>query len=141
MRVAGPTVTLAGWVGILCASVAVAQNPVNNANWPTERPPRPLAARQINFPPFEVRTLDNGLRVLTILQHEQPAITVRLIVGVGAAQDPQGKAGLASLVGQLLDQGTTTRSAEQIADSIDTIGGALGTGAGADLSFANVVVL
>ena len=95
MRVAGPTVTLCGWVAILCASVAVAQNPTNNANWPSERPPRPLAARQMNFPPFEVRTLDNGLRVLTILQHEQPAITVRLIVGVGAAQDPdrQGRPG------------------------------------------------
>ena len=90
MRVAGPTVTLCGWIAILCASVAVAQNPTNNVNWPSERPPRPLAARQINFPPFEVRTLDNGLRVLTILQHEQPAITVRLIVGVGAGQDPTG---------------------------------------------------
>jgi zinc protease len=141
MRVAGPTVTLCGWVGMLCASVAVAQNPVNNVNWPSERPPRPLAAREVHFPPFEVRTLENGMRVLIILQHEQPAVTVRLIVGVGAAQDPAGKAGLASLVGQLLDQGTTTRSAEQIAEQIDTIGGALGTGSGADLSFANVVVM
>ncbi|HEY6508067.1 MAG TPA: pitrilysin family protein [Vicinamibacterales bacterium] len=141
MRVVGPSLTLFGWVAMLVASVADAQNPTMNPAWPSERPPRPLAARQVNFPPFEVRTLDNGLRVLIILHHEQPAITMRLLVGVGAAQDPQGKAGLAGLVGQLLDQGTATRSAEQIADGIDTIGGALGTGSGSDLTFANAVVM
>jgi zinc protease len=81
------------------------------------------------------------MRVLAILQHEQPAVTVRLLVGVGAAEDPQGKAGLAGLVANLLDQGTGTRTAQQIADQIDTIGGALGTGSGSDLSFANVVVM
>ena len=41
----------------------------------------------------------------------------------------------------LLDQGTTTKSAEQIADQIDFIGGALGAGSGSDLSFVNVVVM
>ena len=41
----------------------------------------------------------------------------------------------------LLDQGTTTRSAEQIANAIDSIGGALGTGAGTELSFVNAIVM
>src|SRR5439155_6111857 len=41
----------------------------------------------------------------------------------------------------LLEQGTTSKSAEQIADAIDSIGGALGTGAGSDLSFINAVVM
>src|SRR5204862_3941421 len=67
--------------------------------------------------------------------------TMRLIVGAGAAEDPQGKAGLASLLGNLLDQGTATRSAQEIADQIDNIGGALGTGSGSDLSFGNIVVM
>jgi zinc protease len=143
MRVVGPSITLIAWVALLCSSVARAQigSVLANPGWPSERPPRPLPARQVNFPPFDVRTLDNGMQVLTILHHEQPAITVRLIVGAGAAQDPQGKGGVASLVGQLLDQGTTTRTAERIADQIDTIGGSLVTGAGADLTFANVVVM
>jgi len=143
MRVVGPSITLIGWVALLCSTVARAQigSVLANPGWPSERPPRPLPARQVNFPPFDVRTLDNGMQVLTILHHEQPAITVRLIVGAGAAQDPQDKGGVANLVGQLLDQGTATRSAEQIADQIDTIGGSLVTGAGADLTFANVVVM
>ncbi|HZI78943.1 MAG TPA: pitrilysin family protein [Vicinamibacterales bacterium] len=141
MRIWMPGVALCVSVGVLISSVATAQNPINNPNWPSERPPLPLAAREVKFPPYEVRTLANGMRVLAILHHEQPVVTMRLLVGAGAAEDPQGKAGLANLLGSLLDQGTGTRTAQEIADQIDTIGGALGTGSGSDLSFANVVVM
>jgi zinc protease len=48
---------------------------------------------------------------------------------------------VASLAAALLDQGSETKNAEQIATAIDSIGGALGTGAGSDLSFVNAVVL
>jgi len=48
---------------------------------------------------------------------------------------------VASLLSSVLDQGTTTRSASEIADAIDYVGGALGTGAGVDLSFASAVVM
>ena len=141
MRIWMPGVALCVSVGMLVASVATAQNPISAPNWPSERPPQPLAARDVKFPPYEIRTLPNGMRVLAILHHEQPVITMRLIIGAGAAEDPLGKAGLAGLLGSLLDQGTATRTAQEIADQIDTIGGALGTGSGSDLSFANVVVM
>ena len=52
-----------------------------------------------------------------------------------------GKRGIAELVSHLLDQGTTTRSAQQIAEQIDFIGGALGTGSGTDLTYVNAVVM
>ena len=110
-------------------------------NWPSERPPRPIAARDVKFPPYAVRTLANGLQVIAVSHHEQPAVTVRLIVRAGAAQDPAGKPGVAALAATLLDQGTTTRTAEQIANAVDSIGAALGTGAGSDLSFINAVVM
>jgi zinc protease len=112
-----------------------------SVNWPSERPPRPLAARDVKFPPFQVRTLANGMQVVTVAHHEQPAVTMRMLVRTGAAQDPDGKGGLAELVAKLLDQGTTTRSAQQIADQIDSIGGAMGTGSGTDLTFVNAVVM
>ena len=80
--------------------------------WPTERAPRPLAAREVKFPPFQVKTLSNGMQVITVAHHEQPAVTMRLLVRAGAAQDPENKGGLAELVSKLLDQGTTTRSAQ-----------------------------
>ena len=120
----------------LCAS-AQAQT----RNWPSERPPRPLAERSVKFPPYAVKTLGNGLQVIAVSHHEQPAVSLRLLVRAGAAQDPDDKPGVAALLASLLDQGTTSRSAEQIANSIDSIGGALGTGAGTDLSFVNAVVM
>ena len=126
------------WLGVvLCASVASAQV----RDWPSERAPRPLAARDVKFPPYEMRTLRNGLQVIAVLHHEQPAVSMRLLVRAGSVQDPPGKIGVASLAASLLDQGTTTRSAGQIADQIDFIGGAMGTGSGSDLSFVNVVVM
>jgi zinc protease len=75
------------------------------------------------------------------MHHEQPVVTLRLLMQAGSVCDPPGKSGVAALAAALLDQGTTTRSAEQIADTIDSIGGGLGTGAGSDLSFANVIVM
>jgi zinc protease len=110
-------------------------------DWPSEQPPGPLAAHEVTFPPYEIRTLANGMRVVAVLHHEQPAVSIRLLVGAGSAQDPKGKGGVANLTASLLDQGTTTRSAQEIADQIDFIGGDLGTGAATDLSFVNGVVM
>jgi zinc protease len=119
------------------ASPSLAQVP----DWPSERPPRPLAAREVKFPPYAFKTLSNGLQVIAVSHHEQPAISLRLIVRAGAAQDPQSKPGTAALSASLLDQGTTTRTAEQIATSIDSIGGAMAAGAGSDLTFINAAVM
>ena len=111
------------------------------AAWPAERPPRPLPTREIKFPPYEIRTLPNGLQVVAVLHHEQPAVSMRLIVGAGSASDPAEKLGLAQLLASLLDQGTTTKSAKELNDTIDSIGGAIGSGAASDLSFVNMVVM
>jgi zinc protease len=110
-------------------------------NWPSERPPRALAARPVSFPPYEIRTLANGMQVMVVMHHEQPVVSVRLLARAGGAYDPPGKHGVASLVASLLDQGTTTRTSQQIADTIDSIGGALDTGAGDDLTSVNVLVM
>ena len=111
------------------------------STWPVESPPAPLAAREVQFPPYEIRTLANGLRVVAVLHHEQPVVSLRLLVGAGSASDPPGTPGVANLLASVLDQGTTTRTAQEIAETIDTIGGGLAMGAGPDLTFANAVVM
>ena len=110
-------------------------------NWPSEFPPRPLAARNVSFPPYQMQTLPNGLQVVAVLHHEQPAVSMRLLIRTGSAADPKAKTGLAHLTSALLDQGTTTQSASQFNDAIDFIGGAVSTGAASDLSYANMVVM
>jgi zinc protease len=122
---------------VFCASPARAQP----RQWPTENPPGPLGAREIKFPPYEIQTLPNGLQVVAILHHEQPAVTMRLLVRAGTSADPKGKLGLVHLVASLLDQGTTTKSAQEMNDTVDFIGGAMGAGAGTDLTFVNMMVM
>jgi zinc protease len=111
------------------------------AEWPSERAPGPLAARDVKFPPYQVKTLANGLQVVAVSHHEQPAVSLLLIVRAGGARDPEGKSGVATLAAALLDQGTATKSAEQIADSIDSIGGLIGTGATSDMTTITAVVM
>ena len=109
--------------------------------WPSERPPSPLAAREIKFPPYEIQTLANGLQVVAVLQHEQPAVSMRLLIRAGTSSDPKDKLGLAHLAASLLDQGTTTKSSQEINDEIDFIGASMGAGAGTDLTLCNMVVM
>jgi len=110
-------------------------------NWPTERPPQPLAARDIKFPPYEIQTLPNGLQVVAVLHHEQPAVTMRLLIRAGTASDPKEKLGVAHLTASLLDQGIRNMTAQEMNDAVDFIGGAMGAGAGTDLTFCNMVVM
>ena len=100
---------------VFACAMTVASTPLaqDNRSWPSERPPRPLAAHDVQFPPYELRTLDNGLRVVAVLHHEQPVVSIRMIVRAGAAQDPRDRVGLASMAASLLDQGTVTKSAKQ----------------------------
>jgi zinc protease len=124
-------------VAVTCPAGSSAQT----ASWPSSSQPRPLKARDVTFPPYETKVLANGLTVVVVPHTEQPMVSLRLLVRAGAAQDPPGKYGIAAMVAAMLDQGTTTRTAPQVADTIDFVGGDLTTGAARDLSFANVTVM
>ena len=79
-------------------------------DWPSERPPRPLPARDVKFPPYEIQTLPNGLQVVAVLHHEQPAVSMRLLVRAGSALgSARASSGSRDLAASLLDQGTTTQ--------------------------------
>jgi zinc protease len=67
----------------------------------------------------------NGLTVLVVEQHALPIVQIEALVKTGSVQDPPEKAGLANLTAGLLDEGTTTRSATQLAEQIEFVGGAL----------------
>ncbi|UCF70016.1 MAG: insulinase family protein [candidate division WOR-3 bacterium] len=70
-------------------------------------------------------TLDNGIVVLTVEAHKIPVIEMRAFVRAGSVYDPVGKEGLANIVGSMLLRGTARRSANEIAESIEAVGGVL----------------
>jgi zinc protease len=109
--------------------------------WPRERPPRPLPSRAVDFPPYVVRTLPNGLQVLAVSHHEQPAVSFRLIVKAGSTHEPADRPGVAAFVASLLTLGTASRSAGDIATLIDSAGGFVGAGSANELSYVNGAVV
>jgi zinc protease len=103
-------------------------------------PPPPAPAKEIRFPAFQEKTLGNGLHLVVIEQHEQPLVSLRLMLNAGKAYEPDGKAGLARATAGLLTKGTATRSAQQIAQTIDFVGGHLDTSAGTEAGYVDLSV-
>ena len=86
-------------------------------------------------------TLPNGATLLVSEQRNLPMVLVWIVLDAGARRDPLGRAGLANLTADLLTEGTTTRSASEISDAIDFVGGSLGAGTGMDYAFISLQVL
>jgi zinc protease len=106
-----------------------------------ETPPPPAAPRSVNVPKPVERTLANGLRVIVIENHSTPLVGAQLLVKSGGEADPANMSGLADVTADLLTKGTKTRSAPQIAQEVEALGGVIETTAGWDASRAFVNVL
>ena len=98
------------------------------------RMPTPTEPIAPTTPPVADFRLGNGLRVLVVEKEGLPLVSARLNFDAGIADEAPGKAGLASMTAALLTQGTTTRTAPQIATEIEQLGAAIGAGSGADFS-------
>lgn len=83
----------------------------------------------IQLPPIKTITLENGLKVIVIEQPTLPIIQFSLRVRVGAIHEPTDRTGLATFTASMLRQGTTTRTADEISEAIDFVGGSLGASA------------
>lgn len=84
----------------------------------------------------ESEVLANGLKILWIPDGKIPYYSMSLMLPVGGAHDPKGQGGLAQMVASLLDKGTKSRSATQIASELETLG--LSFGASADEDFTSI---
>ncbi|HEV2707590.1 MAG TPA: pitrilysin family protein [Pyrinomonadaceae bacterium] len=87
---------------------------------------RAQGAAALKLPAYKKVRLKNGLTLLLMEQHEVPIISFNFIVKAGSVADPAGKEGVASLTAGLLRKGTKTRTADQIANELDFVGGTLG---------------
>ncbi len=103
----------------------------------------PLPADEPSFMPPSIREarLANGLRLLLVEKHELPLVQVNYVLKSGWASDPLDKPGSARLTADMLDEGTKTRKALEIAEEAKAMGATLGTSSSFDGSFVTVSVL
>jgi zinc protease len=64
-------------------------------------------------------TLDNGLTLLVKQAATTPAVAISLSMRAGSIADPEGMAGMTWLLSRVIDRGTATRSAADIAEELD----------------------
>jgi len=116
--------------------------PVVVAAAPADRvqPPPPGAPVTPVLPVPVERRLANGMRLVVIERHELPIVTAYMVVNGGSSTDPAGRAGLANLTADLLTKGTTTLSATQVVNQVETLGGAIGGDAVRDGMFLTLTV-
>ena len=93
------------------------------------------------LPQLQRRKLTNGLDVLVVEHHELPVVTMNLVVRGGASADPSERAGLAAVTADLLDEGTESRNALELADRLASIGAALNTTADWDANRLTMTTL
>ena len=129
------TRTAAVFLLSLAAALAAPAQAPDRSKAPAPGPPPAL-----KLPVIQKLKLSNGILVLFIELHKVPLVQVDVVVRAGAAADPKGKAGLASLTASMLDRGAGKRSALEISDAVDYLGADLSAGAGWDETTAGINV-
>jgi predicted Zn-dependent peptidase len=95
----------------------------------------------LDFPAIERTTLSNGVKVTYAQRKAAPLTHVVLSFNAGMAADQPGVRGLQNMTMALLDEGTATRSAQQIAEDKERLGAILSTAGGTDRSTVTLSAL
>ncbi|MEP7150020.1 MAG: pitrilysin family protein [Acidobacteriota bacterium] len=102
--------------------------------------PAPGPAKSVTIPAVKEIKLKNGLTVAVVEKRGVPIVTVQLLVKSGASAEGIKKAGLANMTADMLTKGTKTRTAEQIAEEMEFLGGSINSGAGWNSSSVTISV-
>lgn len=125
-------------VAALTAVSALAQNPpADDKSIPTSkverlnRAPVSKDILKVTLPRPTESTLPNGVHLMILEDHRFPLITVQFeIDGAGPMFEPAGQPGLANATAALMTEGTKTRTSQQIAEQIDSLGASLSAASG-----------
>lgn len=104
-------------------------------------PPPPQKTPRVELPNIQKEKLSNGLRVWLVEDRELPVIAMNLVFLSGSDRDPLDRPGIASMTADVLDEGTKTRDALQIADELESIGASLAVRSGTDGSYVTLNTL
>jgi zinc protease len=107
------------------AAAAMQIIPVPAGAQEKEAPPAGGTPKNFTLPAKRNFSLPNGLEVTLVQYGEVPKATVELMVRAGNVNEAQGQTWLADLAGDLMREGTTTRTPAQIAEETARMGGGL----------------
>jgi zinc protease len=93
------------------------------------------------FPEIRRTTLASGLRVWTIEHRAVPLVSFLMLLPVGSAADPASHPGLASLTGDMLDEGCGELHALDVHEALGRMGGHLDTEVGPDATLLTLTAL
>lgn len=122
MRVHSISLALAFTLGVAAAGHA------------QETPPEAGAPQPFSVPEVRQFSLDNGMQVTLIPYGEIPKATVQLTVRAGNVDEEVDEVWLAEITGDLIQEGTTGRSAEEIAEEAAGMGGSIGIAVSSNLT-------
>ncbi len=105
------------------------------------KPPVPGPAPSLKLPPLQRTTLSNGLKVVLVERHETPIVNMRLIFNGGNGADLTARPGTMSMMMNMIDEGTKTRSALQISELGERLGAQFGFGSSADTAAVSMNAL
>ena len=103
--------------------------------------PQAQPLKNFELPRGQQFMLANGLTVIHYDNPALPLVAAEVVVRSGSDANPLTRPGLASFVAQMLEEGTKTRNAPQIADEVAQLGAFLTTASTADASTASVLSL
>lgn len=115
--------------GLSCASTTVPEDAFSN-----RRQFQLAHSTTTRIGNVTVHTLQNGMTLLHEKKTTNSIVGAVMYIRMGASNEPEGKAGLANLTMRLLTKGTTSRSADQIAEKLAELGASLSPSAGRDYS-------
>lgn len=94
---------------------------------------------KVKLPRAQETQLSNGAYLMVLEDHRVPSVQFEIImIGAGGYYDPPAMPGLADTTASLMDEGTTTRSSEQIAQALDTMAATVAVSANEGSQIATV---
>jgi predicted Zn-dependent peptidase len=100
-----------------------------------------MRRRTQKFHDIERTVLPNGVRVITERMPRVRSVSVGVWIGTGSREEAVHQSGISHFIEHMVFKGTKKRSAEQIARSVDSIGGGLDAFTSKELVSYNVKVL
>ena len=93
------------------------------------------------FPAIRKTRLSNGLALWTVQHRDCPCRPWCCSMRVGSSADPAGRSGLASLTGDMLDEGAGDLGALELNEALARIGAQFDTEVGPDATFLTLTSL